>query len=505
MINEIILAPILPLTLTSSAAVQSTKDHQVDHHRQAQPEAETKTTINLSPIHLVTAEVIQQNTVLNLRHPYHQNELPAAPSLRDTSTSPEVIDLPLSQHQIVVAAALVQQQQQHQARKNEEDAVLQSSDFDTSVVVKPQQRLLHHQPVAVVEVEKENQANVLTQTSPSHHHTHHSHVTTNVSPPRSFLILNRWRQSQENIESLSPLPSPIQQQHEKSIFSPQATNIVVPIKTTSLRSSLPTPLFHHPLSSTLRTTSITTANSLTRLSYPDNDANEILMPLSHVIDTSFVVGNNDSPSLVGARLHHQSTTPPPISAISLDSSCDIINNDTTHFPTFNSNNFQHHQHRHSTSFLPTKTSSYSFMAIPTTTSTTTTSSPSTTTSAISTTNLTTTINNFNINIGTTGSIGTGINERLGSLFSGRFANLFHPHHHHHHYHHNQKHLHQQPATQHRSTIDFNEFITKNNFYNKQNEMAKPKSHQDFLSLSLSPPLNRRNKDMPALRGPFVSL
>lgn len=31
-----------------------------------------------------------------------------------------------------------------------------------------------------------------------------------------------------------------------------------------------------------------------------------------------------------------------------------------------------------------------------------------------------------------------------------------------------------------------------------------KAQQDFLSLSLSPPLNRR-RDMPALRGPFVSL
>lgn len=29
--------------------------------------------------------------------------------------------------------------------------------------------------------------------------------------------------------------------------------------------------------------------------------------------------------------------------------------------------------------------------------------------------------------------------------------------------------------------------------------------QDFLSLSLSPPLSRRNKEMPALRGNFVSL
>lgn len=37
-----------------------------------------------------------------------------------------------------------------------------------------------------------------------------------------------------------------------------------------------------------------------------------------------------------------------------------------------------------------------------------------------------------------------------------------------------------------------------------NSMDDDKTQQDFLSLSLSPPLNRR-RDMPALRGPFVSL
>ncbi|GAB0095633.1 hypothetical protein DMENIID0001_110340 [Sergentomyia squamirostris] len=35
-------------------------------------------------------------------------------------------------------------------------------------------------------------------------------------------------------------------------------------------------------------------------------------------------------------------------------------------------------------------------------------------------------------------------------------------------------------------------------------LGKAQQQQDFLSLSLSPPLNRR-RDMPALRGPFVSL
>lgn len=544
MINVIILAPILPLTLTSSAAVQSSINHhhqQVEHHHQqlqhqvpqktsSNVATKTPVTISLSPTttHLVTAEVIQQqNIVSSLRHPYHQDELeePVVPSHRDSSISPEVIDLPLSQ-QIVVVGGLVpppqqQQQQQHEelkARKNDEDVVLQSSGFEISVDVKPQIHLLHHHQQAV-EVEKENQANVLsTQTSPLHHHHYHSHATTtNVSPPRSFLILNRWRQSQENIESLSALPSPplsssLKQQEHENVFQSSG----VSLKTTSLRNSLP--IFqYNPLTSTLRTTSITTANSLTRLSYPDNDANEILMPLSHVLDTNVQVQvNNDpsSPPLVAVRLPTQpSVTPPPISAISLDS--DLINNEnnSSHFPTFNSNiNFQHHhhqQHRHSTSFLPTKTSSYSFMAIPTSSQATTTNTfvNTATSSSTSTTNLTQlTTNNIASNLGgtTSGSIGTGINERLGSLFSGRFASLFHHHHHHHHAHH-QKHLHQQPATQHRSTIDFNEFITKNNFYNKQNEMAKPKSHQDFLSLSLSPPLNRRNKDMPALRGPFVSL
>uniref|UniRef100_A0A336KUS5 CSON011883 protein n=1 Tax=Culicoides sonorensis TaxID=179676 RepID=A0A336KUS5_CULSO len=405
------------------------------------------------------------------------------PSLQESIQNLDTTNLSLSQ-QIVVATLV----HQHPSRKNEEDL-----DFDTSVDVKRQHHLLHlQQQHPQVEIEnQENQANVLIQTSPLHLHHHSSHA----SPPRSFLILNRWRQSQENIESYeSPLPSP-KQQHESLISSN-----VFPLRTTSLRSSLPTPLYH-PLSTTLRTTSITTTNSLTRLSYPDTDANEILMPSSHVIDT-------EPSSLVGVRLP---ITPPPISAISLDSSCDKINNETQ-FPTFNSN-FQHHQHRHSTSFLPTKTSSYSFMAIPT--SSTAITQPTITSSSLSTTNLTSS-NHITSNIGstttnttTTTGVSGGINERLGALFSGRFANLFLPHHHHHHHHHHnhnphQKHLHQQPATQHRSTIDFNEFITKNNFYNKQNEMAKPKSHQDFLSLSLSPPLNRRNKDLPALRGPFVS-
>lgn len=296
--------------------------------------------------------------------------------------------------------------------KNEEDVV---HDLDSEPVVKQHQ-----------------QANVLPQL---HHRT-----PSPQSP--SFLILNRYQQA-----------------------SPQEN---VPIKTTLLRSSLPNALYD-PITTTLRTSSITTTNSLTRLSYQDDDANEILLPSSHV-----TTSDQPSPSTHPIPTSKNASCSPPATQLTPSKENNIIVD--TKFPLFNFQ-FQQNHHRHSTSFLPTKT------------------------------------NSFMVNTTGTGSTcGSGVNitttaDRLGSLLAGRFSNLFQSHHHHHYHHHmhHQKHLHQQPATQHRSTIDFNEFITKNNFYNKQNDMTKPKSHQDFLSLSLSPPLNRRNKDLPALRGPFVSL
>lgn len=185
----------------------------------------------------------------------------------------------------------------------------------------------------------------------------------------------------------------------------------------------------------------------------------------------------------------------------------------------------HHFHRHSTSFLPTKTNSYnSFTMVNNVVNLNQLRTPPSSPLNLGSNAIVTST------AATSDRIGSILNSsatRLGNFFS-TFHSQHHQHHshyHHHHHHHGHggglglhggsKHttiltsnkLSQQMATtlQHRSTIDFNEFITKNNFYNKtQNEMAKPKSHQDFLSLSLSPPLNRRTKDIPALRG-FVSL
>lgn len=49
---------------------------------------------------------------------------------------------------------------------------------------------------------------------------------------------------------------------------------------------------------------------------------------------------------------------------------------------------------------------------------------------------------------------------------------------------------------------YNKFIEK---HKMQLELQLQQQQADFLSLSLSPPMNRRNKEMMALRGSFVSL
>lgn len=49
---------------------------------------------------------------------------------------------------------------------------------------------------------------------------------------------------------------------------------------------------------------------------------------------------------------------------------------------------------------------------------------------------------------------------------------------------------------------YNKFVEKQKL---QLELKQQQQQADFLSLSLSPPMNRRNKEMLALRGSFVSL
>lgn len=49
---------------------------------------------------------------------------------------------------------------------------------------------------------------------------------------------------------------------------------------------------------------------------------------------------------------------------------------------------------------------------------------------------------------------------------------------------------------------YNKFVEKQKM---QLELQQQQQQADFLSLSLSPPMNRRNKEMLALRGSFVSL
>lgn len=48
------------------------------------------------------------------------------------------------------------------------------------------------------------------------------------------------------------------------------------------------------------------------------------------------------------------------------------------------------------------------------------------------------------------------------------------------------------------------YLPTTRIYSTPSSLDEDKAQQDFLSLSLSPPLNRR-RDMPALRGPYVSL